>query len=70
MPDEIDRDQEFNEQQLQAMIARTRSVTTHSPSLYFCRRRGEAIPEKRRLLLPGISLCIDCQTENEQKPRT
>ncbi|MGU9648492.1 TraR/DksA family transcriptional regulator [Salmonella enterica subsp. enterica serovar 6,7:l,v:-] len=70
MPDEIDRDQEFNEQQLEVMIARARSVPTHSPSLHFCRRCGETIPEKRRLLLPGISLCIGCQTENEQKHRT
>ncbi|EIZ8585532.1 TraR/DksA family transcriptional regulator [Salmonella enterica] len=67
MADEIDRDQEFNEQQLEAMIARARSAPAHSPSLHFCRQCGEAIPEKRRLLLPGITLCIDCQTENERK---
>jgi phage/conjugal plasmid C-4 type zinc finger TraR family protein len=67
--DEIDRDQEFNEQQLEAMIARTRSAQGDSPSLHFCHQCGEAILEKRRLLLPGISLCIDCQTEREQKKR-
>ncbi|EBZ5774185.1 TraR/DksA family transcriptional regulator [Salmonella enterica subsp. enterica serovar Redlands] len=67
MPDEIDRDQEFNEQQLEAMIAHARSVPTHLPSLFFCRQCGEAIPEKRRRLLPGVALCTDCQAENEQK---
>ncbi|RUT66522.1 conjugal transfer protein TraR [Morganella morganii] len=67
--DEIDRDQEFNERQLEAMINRSRSGPGHLPSLYFCRRCGEAIAEKRRLLLPGVSLCIDCQADNEQKGR-
>lgn len=67
--DEIDRDQEFNELQLENMIARSRLriAIGGSPSLYFCRKCGEAIPEKRRLLLPGVSLCIECQTELERK---
>ncbi|WP_438865899.1 TraR/DksA family transcriptional regulator [Raoultella ornithinolytica] len=67
--DEIDRDQEFNELQLENMIAhsRLRIATSGSPSLYFCRKCGEAIQEKRRLLLPGVSLCIECQTELERK---
>ncbi|EKS4627000.1 TraR/DksA family transcriptional regulator [Salmonella enterica] len=62
MPDEIDRDQEFNEQQLEVMIARARSasIPIHSTSLYFCRQCGETIPEKRRQLLPGVALCTDC----------
>ncbi|EBP4342204.1 TraR/DksA family transcriptional regulator [Salmonella enterica] len=70
MVDEIDRDQAFNEQQLEAMISRTRSVSSHSPSLFFCRRCGKAIPEKRRRLLPGVTLCTDCQAKNERKHRT
>lgn len=67
--DEIDRDQEFNERQLENMIARSRlgTSTSSSVSLYFCRKCGEALPEKRRLLLPGVSLCIECQTEHERK---
>ncbi|EJX0633938.1 TraR/DksA family transcriptional regulator [Salmonella enterica] len=67
--DEIDRDQEFNERQLEATIARSRSVTACRPSLYFCRLCGEVIPEKRRQLVPGVSLCIDCQTDNEHRNR-
>lgn len=43
--DEIDRDQEFNERQLENMIARSRTSTSGSASLYFCRKCGEALPE-------------------------
>lgn len=67
--DEIDRDQEFNERQLEETIARSRSHVGSRPSLHFCRLCGEAIPEKRRLLVQGVSLCIDCQTDKERKNR-
>ncbi|EAS1759763.1 TraR/DksA family transcriptional regulator [Salmonella enterica] len=69
MADEIDRDQEFNERQLEAAIARSRSSAKSQPSLYHCRQCGDEIPEKRRLLLPGVSLCIDCQMDNERQNR-
>lgn len=65
--DEIDRDQEFNERQLENAIARSRSYVGIRPSLYFCRLCGEAIPEKRRQLIQGVSLCIDCQTDYERR---
>lgn len=65
--DEIDRDQEFNERQLELMIARARPDAAHSPSLMFCRQCGEEIPEKRRQLIRGVSLCFDCQLENEHR---
>jgi len=68
--DEIDRDQEFNERQLEASIARSRSVIRDRPSLHFCRLCGETIPEKRRELVQGVSLCIDCQTGNEHRNRS
>lgn len=67
--DEIDRDQEFNERQLELMIARSCSTAQHSPSLEFCRLCGEIIPEKRRQTIQGVSLCIDCQTESKRKNR-
>ncbi|ECI6680399.1 TraR/DksA family transcriptional regulator [Salmonella enterica subsp. enterica] len=69
MMDEIDRDQEFNERQLEATIAHSRSATTDKPSLYFCRLCGETIHEKRRQLVPGVSLCVDCQTDSEHRNR-
>lgn len=68
--DEIDRDQEFNERQLEAMIARSRPGPTHLPSLHFCRRCGDDIPEKRRQLVRGVSLCFSCQVACERKERS
>ena len=40
-------------------------------SLTHCAECEEAIPEKRRLALPGVKLCIDCQQERDgaQKAR-
>lgn len=40
-------------------------------SLSHCADCGEPIPEKRRMALPGVKLCIDCQQEKDSafKPR-
>lgn len=43
MPDEIDRDQEFNEQRLEEMIEQNRFKPATTPSLYYCRLCGEPI---------------------------
>lgn len=34
-------------------------------SLRFCADCEEEIPEKRRLALPGVKLCIDCQQDRD-----
>ncbi len=34
-------------------------------SLSECAECGEEIPEKRRLALPGVKLCIDCQQDRD-----
>jgi len=34
-------------------------------SLLECAECGEEIPEKRRLALPGVKLCIDCASERD-----
>ncbi|WP_375172788.1 DksA/TraR family C4-type zinc finger protein [Pseudooceanicola sp.] len=34
-------------------------------SLTHCAECEEEIPEKRRLAIPGIKLCIDCQQERD-----
>ena len=36
-------------------------------SLKNCAECGEAIPEARRLALPGVRLCIACQVEADKK---
>ncbi|MBY6135337.1 DksA/TraR family C4-type zinc finger protein [Leisingera sp. XS_AS12] len=40
-------------------------------SLTHCAECEEPIPEKRRLAIPGVKLCIDCQQERDgaQKAR-
>ncbi|MFE4110605.1 TraR/DksA family transcriptional regulator [Kosakonia sp. YIM B13611] len=67
MPDEIDRDQEFNEQRLEDMIEQNRFKPGTKPSLLHCRLCGNPIPEKRRQTLPGITTCIECQTALERR---
>ena len=64
MPDEIDRDQAFNERCLEALIEQSRLRPTPTPSLQHCRLCGKAIPEKRRQTLPGVTTCTDCQSRN------
>lgn len=34
-------------------------------SLAECAECGEEIPEKRRLALPGVKLCVDCASERD-----
>ncbi len=36
------------------------------PSAEFCEECGEDIPEARRKLVPGVQLCIHCQTRLER----
>ncbi|UXN06949.1 DksA/TraR family C4-type zinc finger protein [Bartonella sp. HY761] len=35
-------------------------------SEYFCVECDEPIPEKRRLALKGVKLCVACQSEHEK----
>ncbi|MDF0598312.1 DksA/TraR family C4-type zinc finger protein [Psychromarinibacter halotolerans] len=63
------RDGAVNEQieasiseELERMRARRAPV---GESLTECAECGEDIPEKRRLALPGVKLCIDCQQERD-----
>ncbi len=67
MPDEIDRDQEFNEQLLEEMIEQTRFKPAATPSLLACRFCGKPIPEIRRRTLPGVTTCTKCQAILERR---
>lgn len=69
MPDEIDRDQEFNEQRLEEMIEQNRFKQGAAPSLFHCRLCGKSIHEKRRQMLPGITTCTECQEKLERRRR-
>ena len=48
-------------------IARARSHLRHGESAEFCEECGEPIPERRRLAIAGVKLCIDCQTAHDRK---
>ena len=37
-------------------------------SLTHCAECDEPIPEKRRQAIPGVKLCIDCQSGRESRP--
>ncbi|NCH71771.1 TraR/DksA family transcriptional regulator [Cronobacter dublinensis] len=65
MIDDIDRDQTFNEQYLQTLIAQYRPEPSCSPSRDFCLDCGDPIPDKRRQLIPGVRLCVHCQDARE-----
>lgn len=69
MPDEIDRDQEFNEQRLEEMIEQNRFKPAITPSLFHCQFCGNPIHEKRRETLPGVTTCTECQSILEQRRR-
>lgn len=53
------------EDELKRMKARRQPV---GESLTHCAECDEPIPERRRLVLPGVKLCIDCQSERDAKP--
>ncbi|HAZ3473200.1 TPA: TraR/DksA family transcriptional regulator [Escherichia coli] len=67
MPDDIDRDQAFNEQCLETLIEQNRFRPASTLSLYHCRFCGKDIPAKRRHALPGVTTCINCQSILEKR---
>ena len=38
-----------------------------NPSLEECEECGEPIPEQRRLLIPGVTMCVDCKERQEKR---
>lgn len=36
------------------------------PSAEFCEECGEDIPEGRRVAIPGVQLCVECQSLSEK----
>ena len=47
-------------------IARVRRKLAGGPSLAECEECGEPIPLARRLAMPGVRLCIECQQEADK----
>ncbi|WP_170569556.1 DksA/TraR family C4-type zinc finger protein [Ruegeria atlantica] len=48
--------------ELARMQAQKRPV---GESLTYCAECEEPIPEKRRMALPGVKLCLDCQQDRD-----
>ncbi len=38
-------------------------------SLKYCAECDEEIPERRRIALPGVKLCVDCAAERDGRPQ-
>jgi len=47
-------------------VKRARSRLPQGESRLECQECGEVIPEARRQAVPGVRLCIGCQTELDQ----
>ncbi|MFT8368791.1 DksA/TraR family C4-type zinc finger protein [Acetobacter papayae] len=50
-------------------VKRARAHIPQGESETHCRECGEDIPPARAKALPGVKLCIDCQTERDKQPR-
>lgn len=50
-------------------LDRARRQAPRGPSLERCEACGAAIPQARREAIPGVRLCVACQTEREEGPR-
>ncbi|MDG6881050.1 DnaK suppressor protein [Phocoenobacter uteri] len=66
MSDPIDKAQELQEILNKTALAKTQQKTT-ACSLGFCEDCDEAIPEKRRKAILGVTRCVNCQEIFEQK---
>jgi phage/conjugal plasmid C-4 type zinc finger TraR family protein len=67
MADPADHAAELTEQHLEQALSTRRQY--RGLSLTHCDECGEEIPEARRVALPGVTLCVDCQSEQEVKGR-
>ena len=60
--------QEQIDASIEDAISRARDQLPKGKSLTHCEECGEIIPEARRKAVPGVRLCIPCQTERDKEP--
>lgn len=48
-------------------LARVRADIPEGESLVHCEDCDEPIPEARRRAVPGVRLCVDCQSERDEQ---
>lgn len=68
MTDVFDRAQEREEEMRQDALAKQARLaqTVAGDSALVCAMCEESIPEGRRLALPGVQTCIECQNDVER----
>ncbi|HUX73121.1 MAG TPA: DksA/TraR family C4-type zinc finger protein [Steroidobacteraceae bacterium] len=47
-------------------VRRAQSLLPKGPSLKSCEACGSEIPEARRAAIPGVRLCVGCQSERDR----
>jgi len=59
--------QEQIDSSIEDAIARVRSQLPRGESLSHCQECDAVIPEARRMAIPGVHLCVACQTEHDRE---
>lgn len=59
--------QEQIDASIEDAISRARDQLPKGKGLTHCEECGDAIPEARRQAVPGVRLCIPCQTERDKE---
>ncbi|MEK1905992.1 MAG: DksA/TraR family C4-type zinc finger protein [Pseudomonas sp.] len=59
--------QEQIDSSIEDAIARARSQLPRGESLQHCEECDAAIPEARRQAVPGVRLCVACQSEHDKE---
>lgn len=50
-----------------AQVRARMAKQAENPSLEECEKCGDPIPEARRLLIPGVTMCVDCKARQERR---
>ncbi|MFB0962143.1 MAG: DksA/TraR family C4-type zinc finger protein [Pseudomonas sp.] len=61
--------QEQIDSSIEDAVQRVRQQLPQGPSAEHCRNCDALIPEGRRLAIPGVQLCITCQSLEDQQTR-
>lgn len=70
MSDEADDAYSVTEQMTMSGINHVRQkVSSTGIPVYLCEACGNPIPEARRRIFPGVSLCVECQSFLERQEK-
>ena len=62
--------QEQIDSSIEDAVQRARSQLPRGPSLSHCEECDAPIPEARRQAIPGVRLCVACQSERDKQQTT